>query len=50
MTFYDGNKPGGTPGLLPGPYYCKEKLLELSKEMSNILEQGGKAVHSWEHL
>ncbi|EFY95471.2 glycoside hydrolase family 76 protein [Metarhizium robertsii] len=24
MTFYDGDKPGGTPGLLPQPYYWWE--------------------------
>lgn len=23
MSFYDGDKPGKTPGLLPDPYYCK---------------------------
>lgn len=23
MAFYTGDKPGGTPGLLPQPYYCK---------------------------
>lgn len=23
LTFYTGDKPGGTPGLLPQPYYCK---------------------------
>lgn len=22
MSFYNGNQPGGTPGLLPPPYYC----------------------------
>lgn len=22
LSFYDDNKPGGTPGLLPQPYYC----------------------------
>lgn len=22
MLFYDGHLPGGTPGLLPLPYYC----------------------------
>ncbi len=22
LSFYSGNKPGGTPGLLPAPYYC----------------------------
>ncbi len=22
MSFYTGNQPGGTPGLLPKPYYC----------------------------
>lgn len=22
MSFYDGNGPGKTPGLLPLPYYC----------------------------
>ena len=24
MTFYSGNLPGNTPGLLPGPYYWWE--------------------------
>ncbi len=23
MSFYHGNQPGGTPGILPAPYYCK---------------------------
>lgn len=23
MSFYKGNQPGQTPGLLPQPYYCK---------------------------
>ena len=23
MTFYNGDQPGGTPGLLPLPYYCE---------------------------
>lgn len=23
LSFYSGNKPGGTPGLLPSPYYCE---------------------------
>jgi hypothetical protein len=23
MSFYTGNQPGQTPGLLPAPYYCK---------------------------
>ena len=23
MSFYNGDKPGGVPGLLPDPYYCK---------------------------
>lgn len=23
MSFYGGHKPGGTPGLLPNPYYCE---------------------------
>lgn len=22
LSFYNGDKPGGTPGLLPRPYYC----------------------------
>lgn len=24
MSFYHGHEPGGTPGLLPQPYYCKQ--------------------------
>jgi hypothetical protein len=28
LSFYDGDKPGGTPGLLPKPpYYCKNYRL-----------------------
>jgi len=23
MSFYHGDEPGGTPGLLPEPYYCE---------------------------
>lgn len=23
LSFYSGDKPGGTVGLLPQPYYCK---------------------------
>lgn len=23
MSFYKGNEPGQTPGLLPKPYYCE---------------------------
>ena len=23
MSFYGGHKQGGTPGLLPAPYYCE---------------------------
>lgn len=26
MTFYPGNKPGGTPGYIPLPYYCESRL------------------------
>lgn len=22
LSFYNGDQPGGTPGLLPDPYYC----------------------------
>lgn len=22
LSFYTGNQPGQTPGLLPAPYYC----------------------------
>lgn len=22
LSFYHGDEPGGTPGLLPDPYYC----------------------------
>jgi mannan endo-1,6-alpha-mannosidase len=25
MSFYTGDQPGGTPGLLPDPYYCRPK-------------------------
>lgn len=24
MSLYDGDKPGGVPGLLPQPYYCEK--------------------------
>lgn len=27
MSFYTGNQPGQTPGLLPQPYYCGSSLL-----------------------
>lgn len=23
MSFYHGDEPGNTPGLLPDPYYCR---------------------------
>lgn len=27
VTYYNGDKPGGTPGLLPLPYYCTWQIL-----------------------
>src|SRR4051794_36364979 len=26
MSFYGGHRPGGTPGLLPAPYYCEPSM------------------------
>lgn len=31
VSFYHGNEPGQTPGLLPGPYYCMFRLNPLTK-------------------
>lgn len=28
MSFYKGNEPGQTPGLLPKPYYCEPVIRE----------------------
>lgn len=30
MSFYKGNEPGQTPGLLPKPYYCELVILRRS--------------------
>lgn len=30
MSFYKGNEPGQTPGLLPKPYYCEPEILRRS--------------------
>ncbi|GJN77037.1 hydrolase 76 protein [Purpureocillium lilacinum] len=29
LSWYNGDKPGGTPGLLPDPYYCTHLILML---------------------
>lgn len=40
VGMYHGHEPGGTPGLLPEPYYCMSFLLLLGPG-ANRLSQGG---------
>lgn len=46
MAFYDGDKPGKTPGLLPDPYYCKYiPLSDIAPWLMPL--QGGRPALSW---
>lgn len=49
MSFYGGHKPGGTPGLLPNPYYCEPPYPHgrLSQSGADTSRQGGKPGPSW---
>lgn len=40
VSMYHGHEPGGTPGLLPEPYYCAS-FLQLLCPGANRLSQGG---------
>lgn len=31
MSFYKGNEPGQTPGLLPKPYYCEPMIPTMTR-------------------
>jgi hypothetical protein len=48
MSFYHGDEPGGTPGLLPGPYYCKCFIYMLLVPLLTVANlQGGRVVLLW---
>jgi hypothetical protein len=45
LSFYQGDKPGFTPGLLPEPYYCRltpDHPLAMAQSTKRIVAQGGK--------
>lgn len=45
LSFYHGDEPGNTPGLLPDPYYCTRlSPFQLVEDLSNTKVQGGKLV------
>jgi len=50
MSFYHGNEPGQTPGLLPDPYYCmfKQGYVTCTFQHANRFDiQGGRPARSW---
>jgi hypothetical protein len=54
VAFYNGSEPGGTPGLLPDPYYCTYLLshsvfpvLLRTKSLTNANRVGGRCYDGY---